>query len=114
MKYPYFYPVNGPASGRSVTTESTEPYPHHHSLFFACDRINGGNYWQEGLERGQVRQERVRVQQGSGRSVSFVSENLWHRPGAPAPFRDLRTVTVFAPREDLRIIDVAITWTALQ
>jgi Family of unknown function (DUF6807) len=112
QKYPYFYPVNGPTSGQSITTESSEPYPHHHSLFFACDRVNGGNYWQEGLGRGQTRQERIRVKQGSGRRVSFVSENVWHRPGAPAPFRDRRTVTVFAPREHLRVIDVEIAWTA--
>jgi hypothetical protein len=114
QKYPYFYPVNGPSSGRSVTTESSEPYPHHHSLFFACDRVNGGNYWQEGLERGQIRQERVRVGERDGLRVSFVSENLWHRPGAPAPFRDRRTVTVFAPRADLRVLDIEIAWTALQ
>ena len=44
QKYPYFWPVNGPASGQSVTTETSEPYPHHHSLFFGCDRVNGGNY----------------------------------------------------------------------
>ncbi|MEN6337323.1 MAG: DUF6807 family protein, partial [Phycisphaerales bacterium] len=48
QKYPYFWPVNGPASGQSITTETSEPYPHHHSLFFGCDRVNGGNYWQEG------------------------------------------------------------------
>ena len=29
QKYPYFYPLNGPVSGLSVTTESSLPYPHH-------------------------------------------------------------------------------------
>jgi len=24
-------------------------FPHHSSLFFGCDKVNGGNYWQEGL-----------------------------------------------------------------
>jgi len=43
QKYPYFWPVNGPVTGRSITTESSQPYPHHHSLFFGCDRVNGGN-----------------------------------------------------------------------
>ena len=28
-KYPYFFPVNGPRTGHSVTTCRTEPYPHH-------------------------------------------------------------------------------------
>ena len=44
QKYPYFWPVNGPLSGKSITTETSDPYPHHHSLFFGCDRVNGGNY----------------------------------------------------------------------
>ena len=51
QKYPYFYPVNGPATGLSLTTESSLPYPHHRSLFFGCDKVNGGNYWQEGNDR---------------------------------------------------------------
>ena len=54
QKYPYFYPVNGPISGISVTTESSLPYPHHRSLFFGLDRVNGANYWQEENERGQI------------------------------------------------------------
>ena len=41
-KYPYFYPVNGPRTGRSVTVRKTEPYPHHSSLFFGCDRGERG------------------------------------------------------------------------
>jgi hypothetical protein len=53
-KYPFFFPVNGPITGGSVTSIRNGEYPHHSSLFFGCDRVNGGNYWQEGLERGQI------------------------------------------------------------
>ncbi|MCK7533520.1 MAG: PmoA family protein [Marinilabiliales bacterium] len=53
-KYPFFYPVNGPVSGGSVTSMRNGEYPHHSSLFFGCDLVNGGNYWQEGLERGRI------------------------------------------------------------
>src|SRR6056297_1514859 len=52
-KYPFFFPVNGPSKA-SVTSMRNANYPHHSSLFFGCDRVNGGNYWQEGLERGQI------------------------------------------------------------
>src|SRR5674476_1502747 len=45
-KYPFFYPVNGPLSGGSVTSMRNGEYPHHSSLFFGCDQVNGGNYWQ--------------------------------------------------------------------
>src|SRR5665811_2186517 len=53
-KYPFFYPVNGPISGGSLTSMRNAEYPHHSSLFFGCDLVNGGNYWQEGLERGRI------------------------------------------------------------
>jgi hypothetical protein len=52
-KYPFFYPVNGP-SNASVTSMRNANYPHHSSLFFGCDRVNGGNYWQETLTDGQI------------------------------------------------------------
>jgi len=42
-KYPFFYPVNGPLSGGSVTSMRNAVYPHHTSLFFGCDLVNGGN-----------------------------------------------------------------------
>ena len=54
QKYPYFYPVNAPLSRVSVTTESSLPWPHHRSLFFSCDKVNGGNYWQESNAEGQI------------------------------------------------------------
>jgi hypothetical protein len=40
-KYPFFYPVNGPFSGGSVTSMRNAVYPHHSSLFFGCDLVNG-------------------------------------------------------------------------
>ena len=54
QKYPFFYPVAGPASGLSLTSESAMPWPHHRSLFFGLDKVNGGNYWQDSLERGKI------------------------------------------------------------
>ena len=109
QKYPYFYPVNGPRSGESVTTESSEPYPHHHSLFFGCDEVSGGNYWQEGLDRGQIVSQDVRIEQAEGEEVVFTQTNRWQRPDAPAPFRDHRRVRIAAPSAELRVIDVEIT-----
>ena len=109
QKYPYFYPVNGPRSGESVTTESSEPWPHHHSLFFACDRVNGGNYWQEGLERGQIVAQETHIHKAEGPSVVFSQTSLWQRPGAPSPFRDVRRIRISAPSPDLRVIDFDIT-----
>jgi hypothetical protein len=114
QKYPYFFPVIGPRSGRSVTTESSQPYPHHHSLFFASDKVNGGNFWQEELSRGRIVSRDVRVERAEGNAVEFVQTNLWVRPGADPPFRDTRRVRVTAPSPDVRLIDFDVTLTPLQ
>lgn len=109
QKYPYFWPVNGPASGKSVTTETSQPYPHHHSLFFGCDRVNGGNYWQESNERGQIVSQGPKLIETSGSRVVFTDECFWQQPGEKPIIRDLRRVTITAPNKDLRLIDFEIT-----
>ena len=108
QKYPYFYPVNGPASGLSVTTESSDPYPHHHSLFFGCDRVNGGNYWQDSLEAGQICSTALKIVVAAGQEVVIENECEWRKPGETPVFLDRRRVRVFAPKEDLRVIDFDI------
>ena len=76
QKYPYFWPVNGPASGQSITTETSQPYPHHHSLFFGCDRVNGGNYWQDVNERGQIVSQGPKIVEAAGQRVAFTDTCL--------------------------------------
>jgi hypothetical protein len=109
QKYPYFWPVNGPASGKSITTETSEPYPHHHSLFFGCDRVNGGNYWQEANERGQIISQRPKIVEASGSKVVFTDVGLWKQPGKEPIMRDQRQIVIAAPSESLRFIDFTIT-----
>ncbi len=109
QKYPYFYPLNGPLTGESVTTETSEPYPHHHSLFFGCDRVNGGNYWQDKNETGQIFSRGPEIVQAKGDKVVFHDRGDWKRPGAEQPIEDERTVTITAPAADRRVIDFEIT-----
>jgi hypothetical protein len=109
QKYPYFWPVNGPASGKSVTTETSEPYPHHHSLFFGCDRVNGGNYWQEGNERGQIVSTGPKIIEASGKRVVFTDKCSWQQPNKDPVVLDLRRVIISAPSDSLRFIDLEIT-----
>jgi len=109
QKYPYFWPVNGPTSGKSVTTESSQPYPHHHSLFFGCDRVNGGNYWQESNEHGQIVSKDPRIMEASDDHIVFTDECFWQKPGKEPIIRDLRRVGITAPRKDVRFIDFEIT-----
>ncbi len=111
-KYPYFYPVLGPRSGKTVTVHKTEPYPHHSSIFFGCDRVNGGNYWQEGLDRGRIVSKSVRLLHAGGDRIEFEQDCAWERPGADPPFADHRRIAVSAPSEDVRFIDFDVTLTA--
>ncbi|MBL9134337.1 MAG: PmoA family protein [Verrucomicrobiales bacterium] len=111
-KLPHFFPVVGPRSGRSVTIKDGDPYPHHRSIFFGCDRVNGGNYWQEGIERGQIASQEVRLLEASGERVVFEQRCEWRRPGAEAPLEDWRRVTLAAPSPWRRTLDFEITLTA--
>lgn len=113
QKYPYFYPVNGPASGRSVTTESSLPWPHHRSLFFGCDKVNGGNYWQEGNERGQIVSKGAVILKNGPDFVQLRDECEWRQPGQSPIIADERDIRVQAPSRTLRFIDFGITLTAL-
>ena len=109
QKYPYFWPVNGPASGKSITTETSQPYPHHHSLFFGCDRVNGGNYWQESNERGQIVSRGPKLIKASGDCVIFIDECFWQQPEKEPIIRDMRKVVITAPNEEVRFIDFEIS-----
>jgi len=109
LKKPYFYPVNGPISQKSLTAESIEPYPHHNSLFFGCDRVNGANFWQEGIDRGQIISQGPEIVTAKGKEVIFKDTCLWRQPGKDPVIRDIRRITISAPDENLRFIDFEIT-----
>ncbi len=113
QKYPYFWPVNGPASGESITTETSEPYPHHHSLFFGCDHVNDGNYWQDTNERGQILSQGPAIVESGGDRVVFTDTCLWKKPGEDPVIRDARTITITAPDDATRYIDFEITLESL-
>ena len=108
-KYPFFYPVNGPVSGGSVTSMRNGEYPHHSSLFFGCDLVNGGNYWQEGLERGRIISVNAEIKKQGGDTVLITDECIWSRPGAISPVKDTRTIIITSPSATVSQIDVEIT-----
>jgi hypothetical protein len=108
QKYPYFYPVNGPLSGVSVTTESSLPWPHHRSLFFGCDKVNGGNYWQEGNEEGQIVSRGPTVVHAGKDRVEIADECGWRGPGAAPVLIDRREIRIEAPSPRLRTIRFAV------
>ncbi|MDO4949675.1 MAG: PmoA family protein [Bacteroidales bacterium] len=105
-KYPFFFPVNGPLSGASVTGMRNALYPHQASLFIACDRLNGANYWQEGLQWGRIVSLGPRIVCAKGSQVVIEDECVWKRPGAEASVRDKRTFTISSPDTNTYQIDL--------
>lgn len=115
QKYPYLYPLSGPVSGLSLTSETALPYPHHRSLFFGCDQVNGGNYWQEGFEQGQVISSGPTVGGSTTPHTAEIKDACsWHKPSAQPVMSDTRTILVSVPSPRLRFIDFDITWTAVE
>jgi hypothetical protein len=112
-KYPFFFPVNGP-SNASVTSMRNANYPHHSSLFFGCDRVNGGNYWQEGLERGQILSIRADILESGGDKAVVENECIWRRPGAVAPIKDIRKIIVTKPSPEKFYLDFEVTMEMLE
>jgi hypothetical protein len=116
IKYPYFYPLNGPLSGTSLTTESCLPYPHHRGLWLGCDPVNGGNYWADnGLVSGQIRSTEIAVDAAATTktSVTWTQKCSWVREGSH-PFDDERRITVSIPNKRTRLIDCTFKLTAIE
>ena len=115
VKYPYFYPVNGPVSGLSLTSESALPYPHHRGLWFGCDPLNGGDYWSDGsLDRGQVKSVDLKLGLTTKQSAVILDRCDWVRKDAPSPLQDERKFTVTVVNDRLWTIDADLKITARQ
>jgi hypothetical protein len=112
QKYPYFYPLAGPLTGLPMTSESSLPWPHHRSIFFGCDFVNGGNYWQNELERGQIVSRGPKVAAATKTSAVIADACDWRQPNQPVQMTDERRFTIAVPGPRLRILDVDITWRA--
>ncbi|MCC5907103.1 MAG: PmoA family protein [Balneolaceae bacterium] len=112
-KYPFFYPLNGPVSGRSVTAWDQEPYPHHSSLYISLDwvrseNVERGNYWQprHELDTGQVMSRNPQIIESNGKKVILQDETDWIVPSSGShQLRDIRTVTIWAPSPSIRLMD---------
>lgn len=121
-KYPFFYPVNGPASGRSVTAWDQDPFPHHSSLYISLDwvrseNVERGNYWQprHELETGQVFSRNPRILEAQGNRVVLQDDADWIVPETGShQLRDRRTVTISAPSSDIRILDFEFDFEVLK
>lgn len=102
-KFPYLWPLTGPESGQSLAIEKGVRHPHHRSLYFAVDKVNGGNFWQEGMERGRMVSRGPKILE-TGDRVVLVDECDWLHDGGPSPVVDRRRITITAPNDRERHI----------
>ncbi|MDR1485584.1 MAG: PmoA family protein [Planctomycetaceae bacterium] len=116
QKYPFFYPFAGPKSGLSLTTETSRPWPHHRSVFFGADNVNGGNYWQDVLARGQIisngpafaKDEKGKYKINDNR-VEIVDKCVWKQPDKPPILQDERLFVVRLIDGNRYALDATIT-----
>lgn len=123
MKAPYFYPFIGPGSGLPMTDEAPDParYPHHRSVFFGCDAMNGSNFWQQGNDRGQIVSRGPQAvpvnspeSRGKGAERVLITDTCdWRVPGKDPIIEDRRNFVIHAPNPDTRLLDASITLSAL-
>lgn len=114
QKYPYFYPLIGPVSGQSLTAETALPWPHQRSLFFSCDRLNRANYWQQGLEHGQVKSTGPKVEAISDTAAVIRDTTEWAVQDNEIQMTDERTFSIKVEDRRLWTIDTQIKWNAIQ
>ena len=106
QKYPYFYPVSGPMSGISLTTESALPYPHHRGLWLGCQPLNGGDYWGDSsLDKGQIRSVELKLGEITANSAVILDRCTWVCKDAPSPLHDERKFTISVPNERMWFVD---------
>ncbi|MDO4587609.1 MAG: PmoA family protein [Planctomycetia bacterium] len=105
QKYPYLYPLIGPVSRVSVTTESAQPWPHHRSVFMGVDKVNGGNYWQEGNDRGQILSQNVKVLDAQQNRVEFTDSCLWKKPAEDPIIADERRYVLDWRSDNYYVLD---------
>lgn len=112
QKYPYFYPLAGPRTGRSLTDESGQPWPHHRSVFFGCDRVNGGNFWQGPDAAGQIVSAGLEMNQAVPNSVEVRDRCDWRVPGREPILTDDRRFTITIVSRDCWHLDARLVLTA--
>ena len=106
QKYPYIYPLAGPISRVSVTAESAQPWPHHRSVFMGADKVNGGNYWQEGRAQGQIFSTDLKLVKAETNQVVFSDVCLWKHPEQDPIIEDTREYTLTWKNDDYYTLDL--------
>ncbi len=121
---PYLWPLRAP-SGTEVTRKfpmepntPAEPHdhPHHRGLWFAHEKVNGVDFWNNDASytspppRGRIVLQKI-TKMKSGTHAVIGVDLAWNDPDRHKLLQESRTMT-FSATNKLRIIDVNILLTA--
>ena len=113
QKYPYFYPLRALKSGLSLTSETAQPWPHHRSVFFGLDKVNGANYWQNNPDKDRIISSKLALGECAEKSVEFFNECLWTPFEKEPIIADKRRFVVTIINDETYTLDSYIEMTAL-
>ena len=113
QKYPHFYPLRAPKSGLSLTSETAQPWPHHRSVFFGLDKVNGANYWQNNPDKDRIVSSKLALGDCGEKTAEILNECLWTPfQGAPV-IADKRRYVISIIDDETYTLDSYIEMTAL-
>lgn len=112
QKYPYAYPLAGPVTGLPLTSETGDPWPHHRSIFFGCDKVNGVDFWSTNMGPGRLVSEGPAGENLDSGAVAITDACAWTRADGSVVMRDKRRIVVTAAEPGLVTLDWDIRWTA--
>ena len=115
---PIIWPIIGPSDKpmtRAFPMSDTvlgekQDHPHHRSLWFTHDEINGNRHW----SRDTIAHQEFLKAESDGRAATIVTKNHWlDQKSNETVCSDIRTVT-FGAMGDLRYLDFDLVLTAEQ
>ena len=113
QKYPYFFPLRALKSGLSLTTETAHPWPHHRSVFFGLDKVNGANYWQNNPDKDRIVSKKLELGECTETSAEILNECLWTPFQKEPVIADKRRFVVNIINDETYTLDSYIEMTAL-
>ena len=110
---PIVYPIIGPTGARMTRDypmeeqdDEAHDHPHHKSMWYAQDKVNGVRFW---AEEGRIVQEDILSTSSADEQVSITTRNRWVGPDGDVKCTDTRTVTFRSLPGQARAIDWEIT-----
>jgi hypothetical protein len=99
--------ITGSSGAKAMGKPLTNDHPHHRSLWFGHQKVNGANVWTEEAGKTGSQKQREFVDISGGKEAKIVTVNDWLDKDGKKLSEDKRTITCSTDGEN-RIIDFDI------